>query len=209
MIGRISNWRTSVTSFPSAMTRTRPVKEENIEDTKSPKNLLFHGCSVSVPFAVLIVSVSVSSTLSWPVALLFVAMACITSWLATSVMLDTCRLSRSQGNLHKGLYAVTGELMAFLISWLDLLVRGCMVGVAGRTLSHTVDLVVGPSLHKAVIQVFGLTPYLNTFPDLLAGTTVVCTSIIIGVGLEVHLAFSIFIYIAYLIFSIPSFLRLF
>ena len=147
--------------------------------------LLGCSCSVSVPFAVLIVSISVSAKLSWTGSLLSVAAAAITSWLASSVMLDVSRLARSRGDLHSGLYAVSGELVAFLTSWLDMLMRGCMVGVAGRTLSHTVDLVVGPSLHQTVVQVFGLTPYLNTFPDLLAGSTVVCTSIMIGVGLEV------------------------
>ena len=174
-------------SLMKAMVRTRPIENQNQDDVSSPLNLLLQGCSVSVPFAVLIVSVSLSAKLSWVGSLLSVAAACTTSWLASSVWLDVCKLSKSKGNLHKGLYAVIGELMAFLSSWLELLVRGCMIGVAGRTLSHAVELVVGPSLHQAVIEVFGLTPYLNTFPDLLAGSTVVCTSIIIGVGLEVYM----------------------
>ena len=173
------------------MHRRRPIPENTTKDTKIQNHLLIQGCSVSVPFAILIVSVSISSRLSWTGSLLSIIAACLTSWLGTYVMLDVCRLTKSGGNLHSGLYAVMGELMAFMTSWLDLLVRGCMVGVAGRTLSHTVDLVVGPSLHNTVIQVFGLTPYLNTFPDILAGSSVVCTSIIIGVGLEVSVNISI------------------
>eukprot|EP00092_Neocalanus_flemingeri_P052172 GFUD01060904.1.p1 GENE.GFUD01060904.1~~GFUD01060904.1.p1 ORF type:complete len:681 (-),score=148.25 GFUD01060904.1:69-2111(-) len=170
--------------FSAAMLQRRPIKDQGQEDKYIPKNLILHGCSVSVPFAVLVVSISISAKLSWTGSLLSVAAAAVTSWLASLVMLDVSRLAKAEGDLHAGLYAVTGEMVAFLTSWLDMLVRGCMVGVVGRTLSHTVDLVVGPSLHKAIVQVFGLTPYLNTFPDLLAGSIVVCTSIMIGVGLE-------------------------
>ena len=187
MIGSHLYSSLSTKSLKEAIYRTRPIKEEIKETTKSQNPILIQGCSVSVPFAILIISVSISARLSWTGSLLSVIAACLTSWLGTYVMLDVCRLTKSQGSLHSGLYAVMGELVAFLNSWLDLLVRGCMVGVAGRTLSHTIDLVVGPSLHDTVIQVFGLTPYLNTFPDLLAGSSVVCTSIIIGVGLEVKI----------------------
>ena len=196
-------------SLTKAMVRTRPIKNQNQDDVSSPLNLLLQGCSVSVPFAVLIVSVSLSAKLSWVGSLLSVAAACTTSWLASSVWLDVCNLSKSEGNLNNGLYAVIGELMAFLSSWLELLVRGCMIGVSGRTLSHTVDLVVGPSLHQAVIHVFGLTPYLNTFPDLLAGSTVVCTSIIIEVGLEVYMDSYNNTSTTWTYFSIQSFLKLF
>ena len=80
----------------------------------------------------------------------------------------------------------------------------------------------GPSLHSAVITVFGLTPYLNTFPggqkfnlnclkskfklkfqlnstqlnsilsDFLAGAAVVLPSILIGIGLTVSFNFTVF-----------------
>ena len=152
MIGPNFCFASSMSSFKEAINRKKPIKENATKDTKISNHLLIQGCSVSVPFAILIVSISISSRLSCIGSIISVIAACLTSWLGTYVMLDLCRFTKSQGNLDSGLYAVIRELLAFMTSWVELLVRGSMVGVAGRTLSHTVDLVVGPSLHNTVIQ---------------------------------------------------------
>ena len=145
-----------------------------MEDGSIVWNQLVQTSSVSLPFAVLIVSLSISSSLSWTGCLLAIAVAAVTSCLSGLTILDLAQLTNyKQPSSH-----------SFLRCWLDLLLHGSLVGIAARSLSHTVDLVVGPSLHESIVTTFGLTPYLNTFPDLLAGTSVVCTSIIIGVGLE-------------------------
>jgi hypothetical protein len=54
-----------------------------------------------------------------------------------------------------------------------------------RAMAATVDKTTDSRLHDLVMENFGLTPFLNTYPDFLAGGAVMITALFIAAGMEV------------------------
>ncbi len=52
-------------------------------------------------------------------------------------------------------------------------------------MAATVDKTTDSRLHDLVMENFGLTPFLNTYPDFLAGGAVMITALFIAAGMEV------------------------
>ena len=52
-------------------------------------------------------------------------------------------------------------------------------------MAATVDKTTDSRLHDFVMDNFGLTPFLNTYPDFLAGGAVMITALFIAAGMEV------------------------
>ena len=52
-------------------------------------------------------------------------------------------------------------------------------------MAATVDKTTDSRLHDLVMDNFGLTPFLNTYPDFLAGGAVMITALFIAAGMEV------------------------
>ena len=61
-----------------------------------------------------------------------------------------------------------------------------------RAMAATVDKTTDSRLHDLVMDNFGLTPFLNTYPDFLAGGAVMITALFIAAGMEVQSTFCIF-----------------
>ena len=61
-----------------------------------------------------------------------------------------------------------------------------------RAMAATVDKTTDSRLHDLVMDNFGLTPFLNTYPDFLAGGAVMITALFIAAGMEVQWTFCIF-----------------
>ena len=59
-------------------------------------------------------------------------------------------------------------------------------------MAATVDKTTDSRLHDMVMDNFGLTPFLNTYPDFLAGGAVMITALFIAAGMEVQWTFCIF-----------------
>ncbi|XP_023326263.1 uncharacterized protein LOC111699763 isoform X2 [Eurytemora carolleeae] len=76
------------------------------------------------------------------------------------------------------------DWLVFLNTWTEIPVHVCLVGSASRFLSHIIDYVLGSSLHNFIVTSFGLTPYLDTFPDFLAGAISMIPAMIVGLGVE-------------------------
>ena len=91
-------------------------------------------------------------------------------------------------------YSQAGELSAYLSTCLSIFSIMCMVGVVARTLSTMLEELTGARIHHTVLEVFGLTPFLDSYPDLLAGTLVLLPAVILAIGVKVgwcHLTYFI------------------
>ena len=53
-------------------------------------------------------------------------------------------------------------------------------------MTATIDKTTDQPFHDFILANFGKTPYINTYPDFLAGGAVMVTALFIGAGLEVR-----------------------
>ena len=107
---------------------------------------------------------------------------------AGACILDVTRQSGCAG-IYRSLYHSVGELAAFLACWLEVWCHLLMVAAAGRGLTHVVEEVVGPGLHSLILDTFGMTPFLDTYPDLMAGGIVMIPALMIAIGMDVSCNF--------------------
>ena len=56
---------------------------------------------------------------------------------------------------------------------------------SSRSLTATVDKTTNNRFHDFVLSNFGLTPFLDTFPDFAAGGAVMIPALMVAVGFEV------------------------
>jgi hypothetical protein len=66
-------------------------------------------------------------------------------------------------------------------------------------MAATVDKTTDSRLHDFVMDNFGLTPFINTYPDFLAGGAVMITALFIAAGMEVNFGLAILIKIKFFI----------
>ena len=62
----------------------------------------------------------------------------------------------------------------------------CMMGVISRNMATLLEEITGTNVHEAVIGIFGLTPFLDSYPDLLAATLVSLPAVIFAIGIKVR-----------------------
>ena len=53
-----------------------------------------------------------------------------------------------------------------------------------RAITSTVDKTTNNRLHDLVLDKFGMTPYINTYPDFLAGALVMSFALLVAAGLD-------------------------
>ena len=90
------------------------------------------------------------------------------------------------GSVHNWLYNQAGELSAYLSTCLAIFSTMCMMGVIARKMATLLEEITGASVHEAVIGIFGLTPFLDSYPDLLAATLVSLPAVIFAIGIKVR-----------------------
>ena len=101
-------------------------------------------------------------------------------------------------------YNIFGEFPAFITGWLDVLVNLTVVSAcryqymhgmtvsrhktffsSSRAVTATLDKTTENRLHDLVLAKFGMTPYLNTYPDFMAGAAVMIVALFIAAGFDV------------------------
>ena len=92
---------------------------------------------------------------------------------------------KCSGNIHNWLYSQTGELSAYLSTCLTILSMMCLLALVARNITSSLEQITGVAFHQGILQTFGLTPFLDTYPDLLAGTIVSIPAVVLAVGIEV------------------------
>ena len=60
-------------------------------------------------------------------------------------------------------------------------------------MTATLDKTSDSWFHDFVLETFGLTPFVNTFPDFMAGGAVMITALFIAAGMEVSKAQKIYL----------------
>ena len=61
----------------------------------------------------------------------------------------------------------------------------CLLALVARNITSSLEQITGLAFHQGILQTFGLTPFLDTYPDLLAGTIVSIPAVVLAVGIEV------------------------
>ena len=56
---------------------------------------------------------------------------------------------------------------------------------SSRAMTATLDKTGDSVFHDFILETFGLTPFINTFPDFMAGGAVMITALFIAAGMEV------------------------
>ena len=56
--------------------------------------------------------------------------------------------------------------------------------MSSRAITSTVDKSTNNRLHDLVLDKFGMTPYINTYPDFLAGALVMSFALLVAAGLD-------------------------
>ena len=89
------------------------------------------------------------------------------------------------GSVHNWLYNQAGELSAYLSTCLAILSTMCMMGVIARNMANLLEEITGANVHEALIDIFGLTPFLDSYPDLMAAALVSLPGVIFAIGIKV------------------------
>ena len=102
------------------------------------------------------------------------------------------------------IFQLLGEFPSFILSWLDILIHLCLVSAcryvtkskkhtciqilhffSSRAMTATLDKTSDSLFHDFILKTFGMTPFINTFPDFMAGGAVMITALFIAAGMEV------------------------
>ena len=65
----------------------------------------------------------------------------------------------------------------------------CMQGMVARNITNILEEMTGITFHKAILSTFGLTPFLDSYPDLVAGFLVSIPAVILAIGIKVRQSF--------------------
>ena len=87
--------------------------------------------------------------------------------------------------MYNLLYSKVGELAAFFSCIIYFISLISLMGLLSQHLSSQLEEVMGVAVHKTILQLFGLTPFLDTYPDLLAATLVSLPAVILATGIKV------------------------
>eukprot|EP00094_Tigriopus_californicus_P008393 TCALIF_08087-PA protein Name:"Similar to Slc7a4 Cationic amino acid transporter 4 (Mus musculus)" AED:0.11 eAED:0.11 QI:152/1/0.75/1/0.66/0.5/4/0/211 len=83
-------------------------------------------------------------------------------------------------------FQVLGKIPYFILMWLDIQIHIGLLAICSRSLTATVDKTTDHQMHDFVLQNFGLTPFLGTFPDFVAGGVVMIPALFVACGFEVR-----------------------
>ncbi|XP_070561464.1 high affinity cationic amino acid transporter 1-like [Ptychodera flava] len=143
------------------------------------------GVGNHIGIGVFIIVGQVASGMGGPSTLISLTIAAVASLLTGLCYAEfSARVPRKLSTVYTYTYILVGELTAFLVGWSLVLVYTAASALCARSISATLDYLMGNPVRQGIVGAVGGMQYFDTFPDFMAFSLVLIATLLTIVGVK-------------------------